>query len=273
MNRDNFTKKTIEVLAKRVGYLCSNPQCRRHTIGPNSDPEKSTNIGVAAHIEAAAPLGPRYNQSQTEAVRRSIENAIWLCSDCSTLIDKNSADYPVSKLKLWKRDAEQEMNAKLASSASQTESTPFIEADLIWSNNGRKFKGYSSKNGPVIEAGDRTAIAFYDLDWNFTIKLYNNSNVVAYNIKVEYVGATKFTYISALPNVNNLQELDNVELKASYKEYMEGSSIDADQKLSHAIPQNLNGLQLRIKYYDKNRNVEYKTLMTITGQQITNIRE
>lgn len=53
MNRDNFTKSTTEILAKRVSYICSNPNCKRVTIGSNEDGAKATSIGIAAHITAA----------------------------------------------------------------------------------------------------------------------------------------------------------------------------------------------------------------------------
>jgi len=36
--RDDFDLKTKEILAKRVGYRCSNPGCRKLTSGPRSDP-------------------------------------------------------------------------------------------------------------------------------------------------------------------------------------------------------------------------------------------
>ena len=55
-NRDDFSQNTIEILAKRVTYICSNPDCRKMTVGPNLDKKKATNIGVAAHIKAAAPV-------------------------------------------------------------------------------------------------------------------------------------------------------------------------------------------------------------------------
>tara|TARA_B100000929_G_scaffold5347_1_gene4503 strand:+ start:517 stop:705 length:189 start_codon:yes stop_codon:yes gene_type:complete len=61
--RDDFTKKTKEILAKRVGLLCSNPKCKKPTSGPNSDQNKSTNIGVAAHITAASVGGPDTTQT------------------------------------------------------------------------------------------------------------------------------------------------------------------------------------------------------------------
>lgn len=104
-NRHNFTTKTIDVLAKRVGYLCSNPDCKKHTIGPHQQPDKSTSIGVAAHITAASPGGARYDDNISEIDRKSIENGIWLCSNCSTLIDKDPEKYPKELLIKWKENA------------------------------------------------------------------------------------------------------------------------------------------------------------------------
>lgn len=75
-NRDDFTAKTKETLAKRVGYLCSNENCRKLTSGPHEDQTKSTNMGVAAHITAAAPSGPRYDLTLTSDERKSISNGI-----------------------------------------------------------------------------------------------------------------------------------------------------------------------------------------------------
>lgn len=93
---------------KRAGGLCSNPTCRRPTIGPNiSKPEKSDTVGIAAHIKGAQPTSPRYDASQSEEERHSIENGIWLCPSCATLIDKNGgADFPMKTLKMWKTASE-----------------------------------------------------------------------------------------------------------------------------------------------------------------------
>jgi len=105
--RDDFDVKTIETLAKRVGYRCSNPSCRKATSGPRSDPEKVLNIGVAAHITAASEDGPRYNTKLTAKGRSSIDNGIWLCQSCAKLVDNDVERYTVEVLREWKRRAEE----------------------------------------------------------------------------------------------------------------------------------------------------------------------
>ena len=105
---DDFKPETVRQVAERASYFCSNPKCRRITIGPDkSNQAKSTKTGVAAHICAASPGGARYDMSQTPQERQNISNAIWLCATCSVLIDKNGGhDYPADHLKKWKKDHE-----------------------------------------------------------------------------------------------------------------------------------------------------------------------
>jgi len=105
-SRDEFSEKTKRILSNRVAHFCSNPECRVLTIGPASCPEKSASVGKAAHICAAAAGGPRYDSNMTSAERSSINNAIWLCSSCADLIDKDPDQYPVELLKQWKYDSE-----------------------------------------------------------------------------------------------------------------------------------------------------------------------
>ena len=106
--RSEFQLKDIQKLAERAGFFCSNPLCRRITIGPSPGLEnKSIKIGVASHICAASPNGPRYDMSQSETERSSINNGIWLCATCSVLIDKNNGyDFPAEHLRKWKKDHE-----------------------------------------------------------------------------------------------------------------------------------------------------------------------
>ena len=105
--RDDFDAKTKETLARRVGYRCSNPDCGKLTSGPQEDPAKAVNIGVAAHITAASEGGPRYDPSLSPEERRSVDNGLWLCQNCAKLIDSDLQRYGVELLREWKRQAEQ----------------------------------------------------------------------------------------------------------------------------------------------------------------------
>lgn len=107
-NRDDFTKSTIENIAARVGYKCSNPNCKVETRGPHSNVDKKVSIGEAAHITAASPGGPRYDDSLTPEQRRSNDNGIWLCRTHARLIDSDVDTYPVELLRSWKAQAEYE---------------------------------------------------------------------------------------------------------------------------------------------------------------------
>lgn len=104
--RDDFPFKVKELLARRVSYRCSNPNCRQPTSGPQKHPLKSVNVGVAAHITAASPDGPRYDRSITPEERKDVSNGIWLCQNCAKLIDDDLARYNVDKLHEWKETAE-----------------------------------------------------------------------------------------------------------------------------------------------------------------------
>lgn len=104
--RDDFPLKTKELLAKRVANRCSNSGCRQLTSGPQEDPTKVVNIGVAAHITAASAEGPRFDPSLTPDERRSVENGIWLCQSCAKLVDNDPIRYGAEVLRQWKVLAE-----------------------------------------------------------------------------------------------------------------------------------------------------------------------
>ena len=109
MGRDDFGPKVRTIITKRAAYICSNPKCRRLTLAPSeNNPEKIQFTGIVAHITAAAPNGPRYDENLTEEQRSSADNGIYLCSTCAIMIDKNQGiDFPVDLLKEWKAEHEE----------------------------------------------------------------------------------------------------------------------------------------------------------------------
>ena len=104
--RNDLSRPTKDLLAKRVGYVCSNPLCRRPTSGPQDEPMGAVNLGVAAHITAAAPGGPRYDGGLSEVRRADSSNGIWLCQSCAKLVDSDEARFPRQLLDAWKITAE-----------------------------------------------------------------------------------------------------------------------------------------------------------------------
>lgn len=105
--RDDFSVSVQRLLARRAGHLCSNPDCRRATSGPTAAVDGSVNIGVGAHITAAAPGGPRYDPNLTREQRSAASNGIWLCQTCSKLIDSDLTKYTKELILNWKSIAEQ----------------------------------------------------------------------------------------------------------------------------------------------------------------------
>lgn len=103
---DDFTEKTRRTLCNRVGGRCSRPWCDRPAVGPNSDPDKTTSIGVAAHITASRRGGPRYDERLTPAQRKSAKNGIWCCQVCAKLVDSDTSEYTAAELRAWKDVAE-----------------------------------------------------------------------------------------------------------------------------------------------------------------------
>lgn len=111
----DFPKPTVDMLAKRAAYLCSNPDCRTSTVGPNSEEAMATIIGEAAHIYAARPDQARYNLHMTDEARSAISNGVWLCRNCHKQIDRDPAKFPADLLFLWREQHEKYVASNLGS--------------------------------------------------------------------------------------------------------------------------------------------------------------
>ncbi len=101
-NKNEFSERTKKILSARAAQTCSNPKCLRPTSGPHSDLNKSTIIGKAAHIAGKSPGSARHDKSMTAEERSCISNAIWLCSVCHDLIDRDERLYSIERLLSWK---------------------------------------------------------------------------------------------------------------------------------------------------------------------------
>jgi hypothetical protein len=104
--RDDFAEATKRLLAERVAFKCSHPDCGQSTIGPKRGEKKSTKVGLAAHITAASSGGPRFDPNLTSEQRSSYDNGIWLCFNHGTLVDNDHQHFTEKLLRGWKARAE-----------------------------------------------------------------------------------------------------------------------------------------------------------------------
>src|SRR5215213_3602270 len=159
--RDDFSEAVKHTVAARVRYHCSNPNCRASTTGPQVDPSKSLNVGVAAHITAASSGGPRFNPSLTPSQRMNAQNAIWLCQTCGKLVDNDKLRFTEEELRRWKRDAEGEALLRVGKAASSADPTQadWSEEELVLlsacAEDGEIFVHDTDQTGNFIEAGRR----------------------------------------------------------------------------------------------------------------------
>ncbi len=275
MPRDDFTAKTKEILGKRVGLFCSNPDCRRPTTGPHTNPEKSIIIGVAAHITAASPGGPRYDGSLSAKERAHISNGIWLCEICAALIDKDPLKYPLDDIYAWKDNAEahQEELLKKNIVVMEIEKRPKVEVDLIWSSAERSPNGYSPTRNPRSPEGaiivGRHPVIFWKIRWRFALVIYNNSDQNVYNVKITEASDKKLRSIEKLSKKNNIPALGNLELEAKHDQFEECTGIEADLIMRAKVPNILNGIVLKLEYQDEGRE-SYKTIVSIKDGEVFN---
>jgi hypothetical protein len=104
--KPDFNKRTIEIVAKRAAFFCSNPICQVSTVGPNSNKDKATVIGEAAHIFGARKNSSRYVSTMSDAALSELTNAIWLCRNCHKLVDGNPEEYDATTLFSWRESHE-----------------------------------------------------------------------------------------------------------------------------------------------------------------------
>ncbi len=124
--RDDFTLRTKRVIASKVGYKCSMPNCRKSTLIPNSAHDDFLTLGDAAHISAASEGGPRYNPKITPEQRKHESNGIWLCKECAYIVDHDKEElYNTQTLLNFKRYAEKK--AKLESRNKEDDIEQIIE--------------------------------------------------------------------------------------------------------------------------------------------------
>jgi hypothetical protein len=184
--RDDFSKETIAVLARRVAHRCSNPKCRVITTGPHTNAAKAINVGVAAHVTAASLGGPRHDPAMSTEQRKDATNGIWLCQTCSKLIDSDLDKYTKDLLLEWKSVAEEAASIELATGAP-----PPIDQSTIQ---------FAVDNWNIWRRGDLQGVVSQwvtgDIRYSFNIRLRNTSQheEQLHNLRIQYRNQTDIVF-------------------------------------------------------------------------------
>ncbi len=171
-----------------------------------------------------------------------------------------------------------ELDIKNVAEAIATRNKPKIELDLVYRSSGRSPEGYSDKNPVNIEDGRAVInigagvkpIIHWFVDWRLKLKVYNNSGFPASNIKLESVGQSHFSFLEELRPINNIKPFESIGLEATFDQQFESVHTEADELLKYKIPQALDGLILKVSYFNENRN-EFTSYMKIKGGVVINI--
>lgn len=165
--RDDFPATVKAQVAARVGHVCSNPRCRQPTSGPSEAGKAVTNVGVAAHITAASPEGPRFDPTLAPEQRRGADNALWLCQRCGKAVDDDDATYTCDTLRGWKAQAEVAARDAIERGPRQDQ-PPQVNAAVYFGPNAVNISGHQAVvlgsnaiqiHGPVVSAPALTAEA------------------------------------------------------------------------------------------------------------------
>ena len=141
-HRAEFSAATRKIIAERAGYQCSVLNCGRLTVGPGPGQAQVVSTGMAAHIYAASPGGPRGTGGLSAAERTEPENGIWCCYYHGKAIDSDAGKaISAAQLKAWKRLHEARKGAELTGAPQDhyglVESISINSAPVL---GGRKFE-------------------------------------------------------------------------------------------------------------------------------------
>ena len=269
--RDEFPIQIKRILAERVSYKCSNPNCQKSTIGPAEVAAKSVSIGVAAHITAASVGGPRYNPLLSSAERADINNGIWLCVSCSVLIDKDILRHNVELLEEWKSNAEERSRALLNKSASNSGRRPKVHCALIWKAAESVNLGYIT-NQINQEKFINDDIQIYCLaKWYYSFVIINNSSSPVFNVKIMQSGNYELKIKNTMSAFNNLAPLAEIKLDCQLETYYMILPVDRGikDKIADRYPPELTSIKIELSYEDESE-YKLKTIMTYIGGEPLN---
>jgi hypothetical protein len=164
--RDEFSVATKRLLAERVAYRCSKPDCPELTVGPLRGSGGRALLGNAAHITAAGKKGPRRNDALSPEERRAPANGIWLCIKHAKHVDEDDTYFTVEMLQKWKKQAEERTYKEM----DRPQGRPTFETDDVEAE-FRESLGLPKRDKPELVGERLREAAKRDLEAHIRVQL------------------------------------------------------------------------------------------------------
>lgn len=220
-------------------------------------------MGIACHIYAAKPNGPRGQDNNSIEFLGSAENGLWCCCYHGSRIDKaGGEDHPPEKLMLWKRLAEAKVS-KLSSgynfSYGWIDKIAVVKADNLFLNKHLPHIEMEKNillNSPQC-SGQSTflkMISSISTDENITYLKNNDFNFdmqIKYQTvdeEVDYLVRLKEKHLSKFSNgVKQLLPPRNIEVIYSDLQYLKSSEEDIVKYIRKILNVDLSTLEIILK--------------------------
>lgn len=103
-------------LASRSGNRCALPACGT-TLTQRLESGEWVAVGKAAHIAGRRPRSARYDPAMTTQERNSLDNLIYVCSNCHDTIDQAKSTYTTDLLIELKQQHEEKVSSAMTNAA------------------------------------------------------------------------------------------------------------------------------------------------------------
>lgn len=225
-NREDFSAKVKQILRERVANTCSREGCGVSTIGPGAEPDKVVRIGVAAHIHAASPRGPRANPALSKEQRTSLENGIWLCTSCSVLIDQDPARYPPELLHKWRQNREAEVRFGL------NQRPGFEEGKIQMMQALTGLPGLKTSTSLIQNSHGAVAASLEKLDMRINVETKYENGVTHINLRAREKVDFAFHVPASKSQAWNLA-LKQVQQYGTAQLNLDGVSVSGSELIAH----------------------------------------
>jgi hypothetical protein len=134
MKRKAPKTNILKILYARSGNECAFPGCEHPLFNDNNE-----FVAQLCHIEAISRGGQRYNESQTDEERNSINNLLFMCHRHHKETD-NTQNFPVERLMLIKTEHENKFKEMPKKATKDMILQILIESNYFW--NKQKMKKF-----------------------------------------------------------------------------------------------------------------------------------